>query len=182
MLLGHVSHITSYNNSGLPLSMIDPNGIVTTFTYDARQRLLTRTVQASSTFAYNGAGNVTTITLPDNCSLFYTYDTAHRVTSVKDSLNGTIAYTLDANGDITQQNISAGSTLAQIQSAAFDSLGLEFSRFWSVGEEKHARRKAGGFSFSYRSSSEAPSAEAPRAWFETIPSILHFPSSKKGHI
>jgi hypothetical protein len=56
---------------------------------------------------------------------------------------------------------------------------MEIPRFWSVGEEKHAIRKAGGFSFSYRSSIEAPSAKAPRAWFETVPSILHFPSSRK---
>jgi hypothetical protein len=56
---------------------------------------------------------------------------------------------------------------------------MEIPRFWSVGEEKHVIRKAGGFSFSYRSSIEAPSAKAPRAWFETVPSILHFPSSRK---
>src|ERR1019366_7286492 len=58
-------------------------------------------------------------------------------------------------------------------------LKAEFTRFWSVGEEKYAIREAGGFSFSYRSSSGAPSAKAPRAWFETVPSILHFPSSRK---
>jgi RHS repeat-associated protein len=137
--LGHVSHITSYNNSGLPLSMTDPNGVVTTFTYDARQRLLTRTVQASSgnattTFAYDAAGNITTLTLPDSSSLSYTYDTAHRVTSVKDNLNGTIAYTLDANGDITQQHISAGSTLAQTQSAVFDSLGQTLQQMGISGQ------------------------------------------------
>lgn len=126
--LGHVSRITRYNNSGLPLSMTDPNGVVTTFTYDARQRPLTRTVQASSgnattTFAYDAAGNLVSLTQPDGSQLNYTYDAAHRVIAVNDNLNGTIAYTLDANGDITQQQISAGSAIAETQSAVFDSLG-----------------------------------------------------------
>jgi RHS repeat-associated protein len=126
--LGHVSHITSYNGRGLPLSMTDANSITTVMTYDTVGRLLTRTVQASSgnattTFAYDAAGNVTSITLPDSSSLSYTYDTAHRVTKVTDSLSNTINYTLDAAGNITQQQVKDSSnTLTKTQSKVFDAL------------------------------------------------------------
>jgi RHS repeat-associated protein len=131
--LGHVSKITSYNPGGLPLSMTDPNGVVTTLTYDVRNRLLTRTIHdasghdasgnaATTSFAYDAAGNLTTITLPDHAQLLYTYDAAHRVIAVKNNVGESINYTLDADGDITQQQIM-GSAIAKTQTAVFDSLG-----------------------------------------------------------
>lgn len=39
-----VTQFTRYTPSGQPLESIDPNGVVTTHTYDARQRLITTTV------------------------------------------------------------------------------------------------------------------------------------------
>ncbi|HEU5381324.1 MAG TPA: RHS repeat-associated core domain-containing protein [Ktedonobacteraceae bacterium] len=127
--LGQVSHITSYNQSGMPLSMTDPNGTVTTLTYDIRDRLLSRTVQAASgnattTFGYDAAGDLTLLTMPDNSKLFYAYDSAHRVTQVSDNVGESFNYTLDANGDIiAQTRMNANSTVAQKQSGVFDSLG-----------------------------------------------------------
>jgi len=132
--LGHVSKITSYNASGLPLSMMDPNGVVTSLAYDVRNRLLSRTVDGAATsFAYDAAGNLTAMTLPDGAQLLYTYDSAHRVTSVKNNLNETITYTLDANDDITQQQI-AGATIAKTQTAAFDSLGRMLQQIGAYNE------------------------------------------------
>jgi RHS repeat-associated protein len=138
--LGHVSHITSYNHSGLPLSMTDANGVVTTFTYDARERLLTRTIQAASgnattTLGYDAAGDLTSITLPNNSQLLYTYDTAHRVIMVQNNLNEQIDYTLNANGDITRQQIlNSSSTLTKTQSAVFDSLGRTLQQMGASGQ------------------------------------------------
>lgn len=37
--LGHVTQVTAYDLNGNPLTLIDPNGVTTTLTYDARQRL-----------------------------------------------------------------------------------------------------------------------------------------------
>ena len=55
--LGQVT-LTPAKHQRLPLSMTDPNGVVTTFTYDLKDRLLSRTVQAASgnattTYAYD---------------------------------------------------------------------------------------------------------------------------------
>ncbi len=36
--LGHVTQITAYDGNGRPLTLIDPNGLSTTLTYDARGR------------------------------------------------------------------------------------------------------------------------------------------------
>jgi RHS repeat-associated protein len=127
--LGHVTHITSYSGSGLPLTTIDPNGVVTALTYDARDRLLTRTVQAASgnavsTFGYDAAGQLTSITLPDGSQLNYQYDAAHRLQSVNNLLGESITYMLDAEGDITNQTIkNASAAIVKTQNAVFDQLG-----------------------------------------------------------
>ena len=47
--LGHVTTYNTYNAHGQPLTITDPNGVVTTLTYDARQRLTSRTVGSEQT-------------------------------------------------------------------------------------------------------------------------------------
>ena len=137
--LGHVSKITSYTSSGLPLSMTDPNGVVTTFTYDIRDRLLTQTVQsvsgnAQTTFSYDGVGNLTQIRLPDNTMLGYGYDQANRLNSFYTSLDN-LYYTLDANGDIVKlQSTDNLDTNGLRQSAVFDSLGRMLQQIGAAGQ------------------------------------------------
>ncbi|MBX3443840.1 MAG: RHS repeat protein [Planctomyces sp.] len=127
--LNHVSTIDSYNNRGLPTQMTDPNGMVTTFTYDERGRLLTRTVDdggadATTTFGYNAAGLVTSITLPDGYELNYEYDDAHRLTAVENDDGERIEYTLDDAGKITEQDIkNSGGGIVKTQSRTFDIIG-----------------------------------------------------------
>jgi RHS repeat-associated protein len=138
--LGHVSHITNYNGSGLPLTMIDPNYVTTTFAYDARDRLLTRTVQAASgnattTFGYDAAGQLTSIILPDGSRLNYQYDAAHRLVSVSNTLGESIAYTLDAAANITQQNTrNAGTAIVKTQSGVFDQLSRMLQQIGAYSE------------------------------------------------
>src|SRR6202789_2540623 len=127
--LGHVTNITSINGSGQPLTSVDPNGVTTTYTYDLRNRIKTVTVnpgtnQALTSFAYDPAGNLTGITLPDGAALTYGYDNANRVTSATNNLGESITYTLDALGDRTAIVIkSATSTITKQQTATFDELG-----------------------------------------------------------
>jgi RHS repeat-associated protein len=126
--LGHMTRLTNYNGSGLPLTMIDPNGVITSFTYDIRDRLLSRTVHAASgnattTFGYDAAEQLTSVTLPDGALLEYQYDTAHRLQSVSNSLGESITFTLDGAGNVIQQNTAnASGTLVKTQSAVFDGL------------------------------------------------------------
>jgi YD repeat-containing protein len=122
--LGHVTQITSYNANGQPLTIIDPNGLTTTLTYDARGRLTTKNVGGeTSTYQYDGIGQLTLLTLPNGASLGYTYDAAHRLTALTDGLGNTIRYTLDALGNRIQEDVKDPTNqLSRTRQRAFDAL------------------------------------------------------------
>jgi YD repeat-containing protein len=121
---GHVTSITDYNAHGQPLSITDPNGLVTTLAYDTRLRLTSRTVGSEVTsYLYDGVGQLTTVTLPDTSFLSYTYDAAHRLTQIADNLGNKIVYTLDLMGNRTQEQVfDPSNTLAQTRSRVYNSL------------------------------------------------------------
>jgi len=63
--LSRVTSITSYNAHGQPLTIVDPNGLTTTLTYDARQRLTSRNVGGELTsYDYDFVGQLSKATLP----------------------------------------------------------------------------------------------------------------------
>jgi RHS repeat-associated protein len=102
--LGHVWTYNTYNAYGQPLTITDPNGVVTTLAYDARQRLTSRSITGETTaFSYYPTGLPETVTLPDRSTLTYTYDGAHRLTQISDGLGNKIVYTLDALGNHTAE-------------------------------------------------------------------------------
>ncbi|WP_175597049.1 RHS repeat protein [Peristeroidobacter soli] len=99
---GHVTTFNSYNAHGQPLTITDPNGRVTTLTYDAHRRLKSRTVGIEVTsFDYWSTGLLKKATLPDGSYLEYTYDPAHRLSEINDAEGNRIHYTLDAMGNRT---------------------------------------------------------------------------------
>jgi RHS repeat-associated protein len=103
--MGHVTTYNTYNAYGLPLTITDPNGVVTTLTYDTRMRLTSRQVGTETTgFSYWPTGLLKQITLPDSSYVMYTYDGAHRLTQINDELGNKILYTLDAMGNRTAEN------------------------------------------------------------------------------
>jgi len=103
--LGHVQTYTSYSAHGQPLSITDPNGVITTLVYDARQRLTTRQIGSeTTTLSYWSTGLVKQVTFPDSSFLLFTYDGAHRLTQISDELGNKLAYTLDAMGNRTAEN------------------------------------------------------------------------------
>jgi RHS repeat-associated protein len=98
--LGQVTTFLSYNGNGQPLTIRDPNGVVTTLTYDARQHLTSSQVGTETTsYSYYPTGLVQTVILPDSSALQYTYDGAHRLTGIADGAGNSIKYTLDALGN-----------------------------------------------------------------------------------
>jgi RHS repeat-associated protein len=127
--LNQQTTISSHTGGGLPLTIVDPNGVTTNLIYDPRQHLLTSTVVTSggnrtTTYGYDAAENLTSITRPDGSGLTYTYDAAHRLTTITDLLGQKISYTLDALGDRTATNIlNASSTVTREHSNTFDALG-----------------------------------------------------------
>jgi RHS repeat-associated protein len=122
--LGHLTRITQYDANGNPLSLTDPNGLVTAFTYDARQRLTSKSVGSeTTTYAYDAAGNLIKVTFSDGSFLAYSYDTAHRLVGVSDGLGNRIAYTLNAVGKRVKVDVfDPSNTLKQTRSQAFDTV------------------------------------------------------------
>lgn len=114
--LGHVTQISAYNAHGKPLTIIDPNGVVTSLSYDSRQRL-TKQVKGGETtlFAYAPTGLLSKATFPDGSYVTYGYDTAHRLIGITDNLGNKQAYTLDAAGNRTKEEVrdAAGTLLFQ---------------------------------------------------------------------
>jgi YD repeat-containing protein len=125
---GHTTSITAYNAHGQALTIVDPNGLTTTMTYDERQRLKTRSVGAELTsYDYDGAGQLTRVTLPDGSFLSYGYDGAHRLTGMQDNAGNRIAYILDAMGNRTREQVfDAADQPAQTRSRVFDHLNRLF--------------------------------------------------------
>jgi YD repeat-containing protein len=149
--LGQVYAITSFDASGRPLTVVDPNGSTTNLTYDSRGRLLTRTTNGHTTaFTTDAVGNVTTVTNPNGLILTYGYDTANRLTSITDNQGNQILYTLDSAGNTTNIEIrDPGNVLAYTQSQTFDELSRLLSQVGGANQVN---------SFSYDKNSNLVSA------------------------
>jgi YD repeat-containing protein len=133
---GHTTSITAYNAHGQPLTIVDANGMTTTMTYDARQRLKTRTVGGeTTTYDYDGAGQLTRVTLPDGSYLSYTYDGAHRLTGMEDSLGNRVIYTLDNRGNRTHEQVyDPASQLAQTRTRVYNNLNRLFQEIGAASQ------------------------------------------------
>jgi len=133
---GHLTSITAYNAHGQPLTIIDANGLTTTLTYDLRRRPTSRTVGTETTsYEYDGVGQLISITLPDGSYLAYSYDAAHRMTAMQDSLGNRIVYTLDAMGNRTQEQVlDPLGALAQTRSRVFNNLNRLFQELGAAAQ------------------------------------------------
>lgn len=133
---GHTTSINAYNAHGQPLTIIAPNGLTTTLTYDVRQRLKTRTTGSEQTsYDYDDAGQLTKVTLPDGSFLTYTYDAAHRLTGIQDNAGNRITYTLDAMGKRTAEEVfDPAGTLVQKRSRVYSSLNRLFQELGALNQ------------------------------------------------
>lgn len=132
---GHVTTFNTYNAHGQPLTITDPNGLVTTLTYDLRQRLTSRTVSGEqTTFEYWPTGLLKKTTLPDSGFISYTYDAAHRLTGVTDSDGNYITYTLDNMGNRTAEQVfDPSSALTQTRTRVFNNLNRLWKELGAAG-------------------------------------------------
>ena len=109
---GLVTTFLTYDAHGNPLTVTGPNGVLTTLTYDARERLLSRQVGSETTaFTYWPTGLLKVVMLPDSSTILYGYDNAHRLTDITDGVGNHIHYTLDASGNRIADNTYDASTV-----------------------------------------------------------------------
>ena len=122
--MGQVTKITSYDVNGYPFVIEDPNGLITTLTYDSRNRLTSQTRGAEVTrYAYDALGQLTQITFPDGAFNAYSYDAAHRLIGISDALGNHIGYTLDAmSNKIKEEVFDSGNVLKRSRAYAYDSM------------------------------------------------------------
>ena len=107
--LGQTVIYNGYNAVGSVLQMTDANGNVTDYSYDIQQRLINQTVTPSqgtprtTTYSYDGVGQLLSTTTPANITLTYTYDAARYLRSVSDNIGNQIEYNYDLKGNRTQE-------------------------------------------------------------------------------
>jgi RHS repeat-associated protein len=132
---GHITTYNTYNAHGQPLTITEPNGAVTTLTYDLRQRLSSRGVGSdATTFEYWPTGLLKKVTLPDSSYLQYTYDDAHRLTGLTDSEGNRIHYTLDLMGNRTgEQAYDPSNSLTRTRTRVFNSLNHLYQEIGAAG-------------------------------------------------
>jgi RHS repeat-associated protein len=155
-----LSRTTTYNTydaHGQPLTITDPNGAVTTLTYDLRQRLTSRDVDGDTTnFEYWPTGLLKKATLADGSFTLYIYDDAHRLTEIEDGDGNRIEYTLDAMGNRTAEEVyDPSSTLSRTRTHAFNSLNQLWKQLGAAGTS------AVTTTFGYDNDGNPTSANAP---------------------
>jgi RHS repeat-associated protein len=155
--VGHVTTVNTYNVYGQPLTLTDPNGVVTTLTYDARMRLASRNIGTETTsYSYYPTGLLDLVTLPDGGTVQYAYDGAHRLTDITDGLGNHIHYTLDTMGNRTAENTyDPSSTLRRTHSRVINTLNLLYQDVNAAGTS------AVTTTFGYDSNGNQTSVAAP---------------------
>ncbi len=127
--LGHLTQVTEHDALGRPLSIVDPNGLTTTLSYDPRGRLTRQSLSDGLTtratqYAYDPVGNLIQATQSDGSYLRYAYDPAHRLIGIEDSQGNRIDYQLDAMGNRLSEEVrDPGGSLTRSQQQVFDGLG-----------------------------------------------------------
>jgi len=139
--LGQKTSITQHTPGGFPQTVMDANGVETQLAYDARLRLLSRTVttaagKLTTRYAYDAAGDLVSTTLPDGSALTNSYDASHRLTGITNLPGEGVAYTLDALGNTTLLNVlNSAKKVQRTQSGNFDALGERLADVGGVGEK-----------------------------------------------
>ena len=141
--LAQVTTYNTYNAFGQPTQVTDPNSVITTLAYDARQRLIDRCVNGVLPGCVGGElthmdywpmGLLKKVINPDGSFLQYTYDAAQRLTQINDAQNNRINYTLDNMGNRTvESEYDPSNVLTRTRSRVFNSLNQLWKQIGAAG-------------------------------------------------
>jgi RHS repeat-associated protein len=134
--LGQATQFTSLNGAGQPLTVVDANGVTTSYAYDSHGRLTQIAAgQQVTGIGYDAVGNLTSVGEPGGASYNFQYTPARRLSSIQDASGNRIAYTLNAMGGATATQVyNSSGTLVQTSSATFDQLNRILTRVGAAGE------------------------------------------------
>ena len=114
--MGHKVDYLKYDGNGRLLEWSNANGMITSITYHPRGWINSITTDRDTTsFVYDGAGNLTRVTQPDGSFVDYEYDEFHRLIATTDGLGNRVEYTLDAEGNRTAENTYDDSSTLQLR-------------------------------------------------------------------
>jgi YD repeat-containing protein len=159
--LSHVTTINTYTGGGLPLTITDPNSVLTTLAYDSRLRLHTKIVTISggsltTTWDHDAAGNLTKLTQPDATYLSYAFDNAHRLNKITNANGELMPLTLDGNSDVTQVLWQTATPVTKrTNTATYDALGRRLTAVGGMSQTTN---------YGYDSQSNLTSIETPLTW------------------
>ena len=102
----------TYDPVGNRLTLTEPDGNTTTWTYDADNRVIKEVNAAGDTTltTYDGVGNVITISEPNLDVVTDTYDALNRLTQITDSAGADAAYSYDNEGNCISYADGNGNT------------------------------------------------------------------------
>jgi RHS repeat-associated protein len=115
-----------YDNNGNLTSSTDAQGRVTTYEYDAENRLVSSVAAdgGTTTMTYDEQGNLTSVTDPRPLQTQYTYNGFGQVTSIISPDTGTTIYAYDSAGRLLNEKNAAGIIIQY----SWDVLGRKTSR------------------------------------------------------
>lgn len=134
--INHATTLGNYDAHGHPGTITGPNGLITSLAYDPRGRLTSRSAGGETTsYTYDGAGQLITVTTPGGAAYSYSYDAAHRLTGIADNLGNRIVYTLDVMGNRTsEQTFDAYGNIIQTHRRVFDALNRLYRDIGAVNQ------------------------------------------------
>lgn len=134
----HITTVNSVDDYGRPLSVTDVNGVVSTFVYNDRGFLLSSSIQHptdanypvfTTTFEYDGFGQITRTTQANGDFVSYEYDATRRLVAIQNSLGERMEYSYDTENNVTAESIKDNQSTSVFDIArTFDGL----SRIQSV--------------------------------------------------
>ena len=138
--LGQSLTVTSRAAGGFPLSVTDPNGVVTALSYDSQMRLTNSAITTgagvlTTTYNYWFDRFISSIVQPGGSVINTIPDTAQRLANIIDGFHNTVSFTLDALGNRTQINtFDPNKNLTRQHSATFDALGRMLTDIGGMGQ------------------------------------------------